>query len=243
MMIDLVSILETLQRHPIYLVALVFFAWFPIFSSALWVFTSIVFFVRRERKRSLVTAQDYTPPVTVLIAAYNEEEHIQKTIRGCMRIDYSNYEVVVIDDGSTDQTVRKLKRYRDSGQIRLIRKRVNEGKAMALNDGIPLTNGEIILIIDADAVPDPKILKRMVPHFKSPRVGAVTGNPRVSNRRSFLSKLQAIEFASIVSLQRRGARVWGKLLTMSGVVGAFHRNAILDVGMYSPDMATEDIDL
>jgi biofilm PGA synthesis N-glycosyltransferase PgaC len=72
-------------------------------------------------------------------------------------------------------------------------------------------------------------------HFKSPRVGAVTGNPRVFNRDTLLSKLQAIEFTAIISLQRRAQRVWGRILTMSGVVGAFHRSAMLDAGMYSPD--------
>jgi biofilm PGA synthesis N-glycosyltransferase PgaC len=190
-----------------------------------------------------MSGDEYRPPVTVLMAAFNEEERIVETIEGCLAIDYHDYEIVVVNDGSTDSTAEKVMPFVESGQVRLINKKSNEGKAMALNDAIPLTNGEIILIIDADAVPDAEILKVTVPHFSSPRVGAVTGNPRVLNRRSFLSKMQAIEFASIVSLQRRGARVWGKLLTMSGVVGAFHRNALLDAGLFSPEMATEDIDL
>jgi biofilm PGA synthesis N-glycosyltransferase PgaC len=97
--------------------------------------------------------------------------------------------------------------------------------------------------MDADAIPDPQILNVVVPHFKSPRVGAVTGNPRVFNRDTLLCKLQAIEFTAIISLQRRSQRVWGRILTMSGVVGAFHRAAIIDANLYSPDMATEDIDL
>jgi biofilm PGA synthesis N-glycosyltransferase PgaC len=71
----------------------------------------------------------------------------------------------------------------------------------------------------------------------------VTGNPRVANRESFLSKLQSIEFASIISLMRRAQRVWGRIMTMSGVVGIFRRTALFDVGLYSPEMATEDIDL
>lgn len=242
-MFDLVAILEAIQGHALYLVALVFFAWYPIFASALWIFTSILFFARRERRSDVVIAVDYAPSVTVLIAAFNESKHIEETIEGCLKIDYATFEIVIVDDGSTDDTPIKVKRYADAGKIRMIRKLVNEGKAMALNDAIPHTTGEIILVMDADAVPDRAILRWMVPHFQSARVGAVTGNPRVFNRRSFLSKLQAIEFASIVSLQRRGARVWGKLLTMSGVVGAFHRTALRDVGMYSPNMSTEDIDL
>jgi biofilm PGA synthesis N-glycosyltransferase PgaC len=241
---DLVPILETIQRNVVYLIALTFFAWYPIFSSVLWVFTSIVFYLRREHRDPVPKpSMEYTPMATVLISAYNEEKHIEETIRGCLEIDYPKMEVVVVDDGSTDGTAKKIIPFAEAGKVRMIRKLTNEGKAMALNDAIRFTNGEIILVIDADSVPDPKILEVMVPHFSSPRVGAVTGNPRVYNRRSLLGKIQAIEFTSIISLQRRGARVWGKLLTMSGVVGAFHREAIMDAGLYSPEMATEDIDL
>ncbi|UCH84785.1 MAG: poly-beta-1,6 N-acetyl-D-glucosamine synthase [Candidatus Latescibacterota bacterium] len=258
-MIDFLSIMEAIQRNPLYLVGLVFFAWYPIYSSALWVFTSIVFFARHERRAAALghkitkakplptesgaEPDEFTPRVTVLMSAYNEAEHIERTIKGCLDIDYPDYEIVIVNDGSKDDTLKKIKPHADAGRVRLINKPVNEGKAMALNDAIPLTNGEVILIIDADAVPDRNILRAIVPHFRASRVGAVTGNPRVKNRRSLLSKLQAIEFASIVSLQRRGARVWGKMLTMSGVVGAFHRHALYDAELFSPQMATEDIDL
>ena len=242
-MIGVIGVLETIQTHTIYLVLLVFFAWYPLFTSAVWVLSAVMFYFRRERRAVPVPDDRFRPSATILIAAYNEEDHIEETIRGCCDVDYPDFEIVVIDDGSTDKTLEKLLPFTDDGRIRLIRKISNEGKAMALNDAVPLTKGEIILIIDADAIPDPQILKMMVPHFKAPRVAAVTGNPRVANRRSLLSKLQAIEFTSIVSLQRRGARIWGKMLTMSGVVGAFHRDALLDAGLYSPYMATEDIDL
>jgi biofilm PGA synthesis N-glycosyltransferase PgaC len=247
MTIDVVALMETIQGNFVYLAALVFFAWYPIFSSALWMFTSVVFFLRRERRRVSEfdprSTNDYLPAATVLMAAFNEEDHIVETIKGCLAIDYPRCEIVVVNDGSTDATLEKIGPFARAGMVRLIDKKINEGKAMALNDAIPLTAGEVILIIDGDAVPDRNILKMIVPHFRSARVGAVTGNPRVANRRSLLSKLQTIEFASIVSLQRRGARVWGKLLTMSGVVAAFHRSAILDAGLFSPEMVTEDIDL
>jgi biofilm PGA synthesis N-glycosyltransferase PgaC len=242
-LIDVFSLMETVQQSPLYLAVLVFFAWYPLFSSAMWIFTSLIFYARRERRGEPAIEEEYSPPVTLLVSAYNEANHIEETIEGCLAIDYPDYEIVVVNDGSRDGTLRKIERHALAGRVRLIHKPLNEGKAMALNDAIPLTNGEIIVMIDADAVPDPGLLRAIVPHFRSPRVGAVTGNPRVRNRRSLFCKLQTIEFASIVSLQRRGARVWGKMLTMSGVVSAFHRDAILDAGMYSPQMATEDIDL
>ena len=71
----------------------------------------------------------------------------------------------------------------------------------------------------------------------------MTGNPRVANTPTLLAKMQAMEFTSIVSLLRRAQRIWGRILTMSGVVGAFRKCAMVDVGLFSPEMATEDIDL
>ena len=110
-MFDLVSVLDVVQSHGLYLGALVFFAWYPIFSSAMWVFTSVLFFVRRERKNKAVTAEGFTPPVTILIAAYNEQNHIRATVEGCLQIEYDDFEIVIVDDGSTDETPNILKPY------------------------------------------------------------------------------------------------------------------------------------
>ena len=241
---DLLTILDQLENSVIYLIALVFFAWYPIFSSMMWIITSLIYFFRQERKQGGDFYKlDIYPSVTVLIPAYNEERNIENTLSAATSIDYPEYEVVVVDDASTDRTAEIVTRFVSRRKVRLIRKLVNEGKAMALNDAIPCTNGEILLIIDADASPDPDILKYIVPHFRFPRVAAVTGNPRVANRQTLLGKLQSIEFTSIISLQRRAQRVWGRIMTMSGVVGAFRRSALNDVGQFSPEMATEDIDL
>ena len=241
---DLLTILEVIEHSAFYIVVLVFFAWYPIFSSLMWILTSLIYFTRRERRQGedFYALEEY-PPVTILIPAYNEERNIEATLRNATRVDYPNYEVVVVDDASTDRTAEMVMRYVNKGDVRLIRKMANQGKAMALNDAIPCTNGEILLIIDADASPDADILKYIIPHFRFPRVAAVTGNPRVANRKTFLGKLQSIEFSSIISLQRRAQRVWGRIMTMSGVVGAFRRSALIDAGLYSPEMATEDIDL
>jgi biofilm PGA synthesis N-glycosyltransferase PgaC len=242
-MFDVIGILEAIESNVVYLVLLSFFAWYPLVSSGVLVLVSLLYHFRRERPNTPKIDAAFAPKVSVMIAAFNEAVHIEETIRGLLAIDYPDFEVVIIDDGSTDDTAAKVMPFVREGKVRFVRKIVNEGKAMALNDGLRCTNGEILLIMDADAVPDPGILRHVVPHFKYPRVGAVTGNPRVYNRDTLLSKLQAIEFTAIISLQRRAQRVWGRILTMSGVVGAFHRTALIDAGFYSPDMATEDIDL
>ncbi len=235
---------ENVGSQPLYWIALGFFAFYPVLSSIVWVTTSLNFYIRRERKRGHEPeALDHYPPVSVLIPAYCEEKGIARTLEWSTRIDYPDYEVVVVDDASTDRTRERIQPFIKSGRVRLIEKSVNEGKAMALNDAIPLLRGEIVLVMDADACPDPQILRWIVPHFRSARVAGVTGNPRVANRQSFLSQLQVVEFTSIVSVLRRAQRVWGRLLTMSGVVGAFRKSALVDVGLYSAEMATEDIDM
>jgi poly-beta-1,6-N-acetyl-D-glucosamine synthase len=238
------SFFESVGNNPLYWIALGFFAFYPVVSAIVWITTSLNYYFRRERghNEDPEPLASY-PSVSVLIPAYCEEKVIAETLTWATRIDYPNYEVVVVDDCSKDLTREEVMPFVRAGRVRLITKSRNEGKAMAMNDALPCLKGDIVLIMDADACPDPQILRWMVPHFASPRVAAVTGNPRVANRLTFLSKLQVIEFTSIVSILRRAQRVWGRILTMSGVVGAFRKSALFDVGLYSPEMATEDIDM
>ncbi len=244
---DLYNLMVWIESTRVYWALLIYFAWYPLTTSVMWIFTAFVFYRRRESGSGGLLApfyqSEYTPKVSFLIPAFNEEANIAKTLAGVLATDYHDFEVIVIDDCSTDNTLQEITPLLGDPKLRLVRKMVNEGKAMALNDAIPISTGELVLVMDADAIPKPDILKYMVPHFRYPRCGAVTGNPRVSNRDSFLSKLQAIEFASIISMMRRAQRIWGRIMTMSGVVGIFRRSALYDVGLYSSDMATEDIDL
>jgi len=241
---DLLSFLDWFQHTPGYFAWLVFFAWYPMLTGLMWILTSLIYWWCRERNERELPPLPADPPfVTVLIPAFCEGRHIAETLSWTLSLDYPRYEVLVVDDASTDDTVSRVRPFLETPYVRLVKKTVNEGKAMALNDGLRCARGDVIFIMDADARPAPDILRWLVPHFESPRVGAVTGNPRVANRQRLITRLQAIEFTSIISLQKRAQRVWGRILTVSGVVGAFHRSALEDAGMFSPDMATEDIDV
>lgn len=244
---DAVSVVvSAVEQWDLYRIAIAFFAGYPILSGVVWIVTSFIYYLRRERGRSLEVpyeGEDF-PAVTVLVPAYNEERHILETVTACLATDYPDFEVLVVDDGSTDDTTRILTPLVSAGKIRLLAKQVNEGKALALNDALVVARGEICVIIDADARPDPHAVRALVTHFtSSPRVAAVTGNPRVVERHTLLTRLQTVEFTAIVSLMRRAQRVWGRLLTVSGVVTAVRVSAVLDVGGFSHDMVTEDIDL
>lgn len=238
----MLTVLETIQNSWGYWLALSYFAAYPIVTSIMWMITSLFFRVRWEKNQPspLLTA---FPKVSVLVPAHNEAQMIGSALQAAVAIDYPDFEIVVVDDGSTDQTRAIVESYVVKGQVRLILKSQNEGKAMALNDALPCLNGEIILIMDADAEPEPDILRHLLPHFEHARVAAVTGNPRVKNVDTFLARLQLIEFSSIVSLLRRSQRIWGRIMTVSGVVAAFRKSALLDVGGFSPEMPTEDIEL
>lgn len=234
--------LETIQHSWLYWLAISYFAAYPIVTSIIWITTSFFFRVRWEKEQVAPVLTRY-PTVSVLIPAHNEALTIEGALKAAIAIDYPDYEVVVVDDGSTDATRAIVEKYVTNGRVRLITKNQNEGKAMALNDALPCLNGEIILIMDADAEPVPDILRYLLPHFEHARVAAVTGNPRVKNVDTFLARLQLIEFTSIVSLLRRSQRIWGRIMTVSGVVAAFRKSALLEVGGFSPEMPTEDIEL
>ena len=243
-MIDVIrTAMEWFAGTPPYDLAILFVGAYPIITGVMWTLTSLIFYGKHEREGPAHTPDAELPFVSVLVAAYCEEAVIERTLASLLALDYPAYEIVIVDDGSTDRTSEILIPYAARGEIRLLQKLVNEGKAMALNDGIPIVRGEIVCVIDADIQPRPDTLRHLVPHFRHGRVAAVAGNPQVTNTSSLLAKVQATEFASIVSVLRRAQRVWGRILTVSGAVCAFRKSAMVDVGLFDPDMATEDIAL
>lgn len=239
------ELLSAIDHSLAYRIVLFFFGFYPITMAGVWILLSVIYYRRREGRTAVALPQDdsYAPFVSIMVPAYAEEKTIGRTLEAMLRLDYANYEIIVVSDGSPDRTAAVTRRYLGSGRVRLVEKQVNEGKAMALNDALPLCRGEILLIVDADIVLTPGVLRAMVPHFLSPRVAAVTGNPRVANRETLLQRLQTLEFTSIVSVQRRAQRVWGRILTVSGAITALRKTAVVDAGIFSSDMATEDIDL
>lgn len=229
---------------------LAFLALYPVVTAALWVVTAWLYARRRESNESDDAAfydipDRDLPRVSVLVPAYREQAGLEATLAVLHDLDYPDYEVVVVDDGSPDGTADVARRHvAVDPRFRLLRKVVNEGKAMAMNDALPLLTGEVVVVVDADARLHPNALRPIVAHFvRLPRVAGVTGNPRVANRTTLLAELQTLEFTSIVSLLRRAQVVWGRVLTVSGVISAFRVSALKDVGGFDPSMATEDIDV
>ncbi|MFH1282653.1 MAG: poly-beta-1,6-N-acetyl-D-glucosamine synthase [bacterium] len=217
---------------------------FPLFMSFVWSIGGLLFYFRRERKPVILPKT--FPKYSILIAAHNEEEIIEETINNLEHLDYPSYEVVIIDDGSKDNTPKILDELavKHFSWLKVIHISPNSGKAKALNVGIAFSTGEYILSIDADCFIEEDILRIISWHFVNfPRVGAVTGNPRIINRTSLLGKIQVGEFSSIIGLIKRAQRCLGKVLTVSGVIVAFRRAALYHCGLFDSDTVTEDIDI
>lgn len=185
------------------------------------------------------------PPVSILIPAYNEAEVIGHAIESLLQLDYPTYEVIVVDDGSTDDTLEVARRWegKASGvEVRVLTKR-NGGKASALNAGIARSKYPFVMCMDADSWVDPGSLKAAMPHFRDASVGAVAGNVKVANRENLLTRLQALEYIEGLNMPRRAQGFIAAVNIVPGPVGVFRREALEEVGGYDTDTFAEDADL
>jgi cellulose synthase/poly-beta-1,6-N-acetylglucosamine synthase-like glycosyltransferase len=185
--------------------------------------------------------KDYAPPVTIVVPAYNEAVGIERAVRSLATSDYPDFEVIVVDDGSTDDTANIIDRLR-LDRVRVIRKE-NGGKASALNAGIEASTAPVVVMVDGDTVFEPEALGRLVLPLGDPAVGAVSGNTKVGNRRTLLGKWQHIEYVTGFNLDRRMYEVLQCTPTVPGAIGAFRRDALAEVGGVSGATLAEDTDL
>lgn len=225
-----------------------FVFYYPLFMSGIWIAGGAYYWFHWERHwapHSTVPDLKGRPLISILVPCYNEEKQVEETIRAALAQSYENIEVIAINDGSSDGTAEILDRLSERHKkLRVVHLAKNQGKAVAMQAGALAARSEYLVCIDGDALLDPAAAAWLVaPLINFPRVGAVTGNPRIRNRSSLLGHIQVGEFASIVGLIKRAQRVYGRVFTVSGVVVAFRRKALARVGYWSPDMITEDIDI
>lgn len=214
-----------------------------ILGAARVAFVTILAIVAKVRERRRTFDMSFGPRVSVVIAAYNEEKVIERTIRAVLANHYEPLDVIVIDDGSKDDTSGVVRRaFAGHPQVRLITQE-NGGKASALNHGIADATGEIIIALDADTIFARDTIANLVRHFRNPMVGAVAGNVKVGNRINPLTYWQSIEYVTSQNLDRRAYGVINSVTVVPGAVGAWRREAILQAGGYTTDTMAEDMDL
>lgn len=196
----------------------------------------------RERKDE---QSEHMPLVTILVPAYNESVIIERAIRALLRQNYPGYEILVLDDGSTDDTYEKAAAFEGSwgnATVRVVRKS-NSGKAASLNMGIALARHPFVMCVDGDSRLSEDSLRHAMPHFKDPDVVAVAGNVKVVNRTRFWSRIQALEYIEGLNMARRAQGFMRAVNIIPGPLGVFRREELLRVGGYEMDTFAEDADL
>ncbi len=223
--------------------------YYPLLMAYLWMTGAYIYYLRWEKPfGSDVTSppeMDGYPGVSIIVPCHNESANVRETISWLNIQKYDDFEIIAINDGSTDDTGEILDQLAmELPRLRVIHLMTNQGKARGLTLGALAARHEFLLCIDGDVILDPHATRWMVWHLhNSPRVGAVTGNPRIRNRTTLIAKVQVGEFSSIIGLIKRAQRIYGRVFTVSGAISAFRRSALQQVGYWDTDMVTEDIDI
>ncbi len=173
------------------------------------------------------------PFVSVFVPAYNESDTIDAALESLRQLDYPNFEVLVVDDGSQDDTYEKALRFEGQHRgcaIRVFRK-LNGGKWSAHNFAFARSRGELVLCLDADSRVEKGALRRLVARLADPVVSAVSGQIRVRNRVNLLTRLQALEYIMANGAMRMAQSASGTVLVVPGPIGLFRRSALEEVFM------------
>ncbi|HET7286018.1 MAG TPA: glycosyltransferase family 2 protein, partial [Pyrinomonadaceae bacterium] len=220
------------------------FLWaFMIVATALVVIrTLIVIWLAFRFRRG--PKSDFAEPISVIIAAYNEEKLIAETLRTLLATDYKGeLEVVVVDDGSTDHTAAEIERIAgNESRIRLFQQK-NRGKARALQRGLAVAHNGIVVFIDADTQCQRDTLPRLLEPFADESIGAVSGHAKVGNLRTFIARCQGLEYTCGFNLDRRAYNRWDCITVVPGAISAVRKDAIVEAGGLSLETLAEDTDL
>lgn len=249
------EIMQTLKTfESIWNFVLLLLVSYPILGAFAWFIGVLCYqLIYRHRHKDDIEFQPLTPEeqpfITIMIPAHNEEVMIEHTINYLMNnLNYEKYEVLVTDDGSTDETPAILERLQSVyDNLRVVTIKKNQGKAHAFNVGVGFARGEFILSNDADSIPEPDALWKYMSYFmgeEHANTAAVTANMDVQNRSTIIAKSQTVEFSSIVGVIKRSqVSALGNMYAYSGANTMYRRDALIDVGLFRQDRATEDISI
>jgi poly-beta-1,6-N-acetyl-D-glucosamine synthase len=229
-----------------YFVFLLLAAWFPVKEQL-----RRIRVLRREKKK-YGKIRPFTPLVSVIVPAWNEEVGIMRTIKSILTNTYKNIEIVVVNDGSTDDSSiivedfisRRRKDIQRFGRDVRHYSIPNSGKGGALNYGITQSKGEIVLTMDADSALAPDAITKLVEYFRDPTVAAVVGQVRVANTRGRLvGNIQKLEYLFGFYFKRAHC-VMGAEYIYGGACSAFRRSATFEYfGLFDEKNKTEDIEM
>ncbi|RUL48689.1 glycosyltransferase [Lysinibacillus antri] len=213
----------------------------------------LFYFAFRQKRRKQIIQQfkkihqlyllPFRPSVSVIVPVYNEAVVITKTIDSILQSNYPVKEIIIVDDGSTDETVSIIQqKFKRNPKVKLLQKE-NGGKASALNLGIRQAKGKIVITIDADTMFTKTTIAHLAKNFSDPQVAAVSGNCKIGNRINPLTIWQHIEYVTANNLDKRSFEEINAITVVPGSNSAWRKSVIEEVGYYHHDTLAEDTEL
>lgn len=201
---------------------------------------------RKLRKNPVVYNENLAPYISILIPCHNEAVVIKETVENILNVDYENYEIIVIDDRSTDDTkdaVLELEKKYDKVKALIRDKDAYPGKSAVLNDAIKLAKGEAYLVFDADAKIKPNFIKTLLTKYEGDDVGAIQARKVIINaNQNFLTACQYNEYVMDTHLQIGRDAVKGAV-ELRGNGELIKKNALVDIGGWNNETITDDLDM
>ena len=213
------------------------------------IFTNIAYKIKKRKslKNPQLKNEQYKPFVSIMIPAHNEESVISNTIETVLNLDYPNFEIIAIDDRSTDNTASVLKdlekKYPEKVIAFIRPKEAFPGKSAVLNDALQFAKGEAILVFDADATMEPNFLTNLVYELEPKDVGAVQARKVVRNKDiNILTRCQNNEMTMDTYFQVSRDSVKGAV-ELRGNGELIKRTALEDIGGWNNYTITDDLDM
>ena len=200
--------------------------------------------IQKRRASRMIFDENYHPPVSVILAAFNEETVIARTVESILANGYpGDLEIIVVDDGSKDSTLGVLRdRFATNPQVTILTQQ-NAGKSAALNHAISYSRHDILIAVDADTLFRKGTIGKLARHFKDEKIGAVSGNARVGNKGKWITRFQSIEYIYGFNLDRRALDLLNAITVVPGAVGAWRKSLVAAAGGFGHDTLAEDADL
>lgn len=199
--------------------------------------------IRSRRRERTHAGAEFAPFVSIIVPAYNEELVVGDTVASLLASDYSRYEIIVVDDGSQDNTSKVIaERFGADERVRLFTV-PNAGKAAALNTGLRHARGEVVVALDADTLFESQTVGALAHRFYDEGIGAVAGNAKVGNRVNLITRWQALEYITSQNLDRRAFASLNCITVVPGAVGAWRKDLLIAAGGFPTDTLAEDQDL
>ncbi len=205
-------------------------------------FMTIIIIIGLFKKRKY---KKYEPNISILVPAYNEEKNIEDCLTSIFSSSYpkSKYEVIVIDDGSTDDTSKLLKNLKKKHEELIVINGNHKGKSASLNLGLKISKHDYILLVDADTVLKNDSISKIIAPFYNNSIGATTGSCLVKNKKGILGAFQDVEYPYINIIRKSFSDVFSNVSWFLGAFSCYRKDVLNKIGGFKKDTQSEDIDI